>query len=255
MDLGFGAANQQVGEVASKAILNAQLAQEAAIDAQLASYDAILNSSEETLENIRAKRLATLQKNQLLRKKWRQNGHGTYESIGEGQHGGDCARAFFETAKRSERFVVHFHRKSTRICEVFHKHLEIIANNHLESKFVKIDVESGGSSDFLVEKLGIVIMPTILIVKNRKAVHHIRGFDELGGTENFSTRALEYILGMHGGIFAKDDDDIPEELLNDGYKGINGMNFKKEGPRRTTIRSGGFGKSVYDDDDDDDFDG
>lgn len=250
MDLGFGAANQQVGEAASKVILNARLAQEAAIDAQISKYDELLNSNEDTLESIRAKRMAALKKNQLLKQKWRGMGHGTYEPLGEGQHGGDCAKAFFEAAKQSERLVVHFHRKTTRMCDAFHKHLETIANDHLETKFVKIDVESGGSSDFLVEKLGIVIMPTILIVKNRKAVHHIRGFDELGGIEDFSTRALEYVLGVHGGIFRKDDDEVPEELLGGGYKGVNGLKIRKEAPRRTTVRNGGFRKSVYDDEND-----
>ena len=250
MDLGFGAANQQVGEATSKVILNAQLAQEAAIDAQISKYDELLNSSEDTLEAIRAKRLASMKKSQLMQQKWRGLGHGTYEPLGEGQHGGDCAKAFFEAAKQSERMIVHFHRKTTRICDVFHKHLEIIANKHLESRFVKIDVESGGSSDFLVEKLGIVVMPTILIVKNRKAVHHIRGFDELGGIEEFSTRALEYVLAAHGGIFRKEDDEVPEELLGGGYKGVNGLKLRKEAPRRTTIRDGGYGKSVYDDEND-----
>jgi len=250
MDLGFGAKNQLLGEAVSKNILNAQLAQEAAIDEQIKKYDVLLNSSEDTLESIRAKRLATMKKNQLLRQKWRGMGHGTYEALAEGQHGGDCAKAFFDAAKKSERVVVHFHRRTTRICDVFHKHLEIIANNHLETKFVKIDVESGGSSDYLVEKLGIVVMPTILIVKNRKAAHHIRGFDELGGIEDFSTKALEYVLGLHGGIFKKDDDEIPEELLT-GYKGVNSLKLKKEAPTRTNIRNGGYGKSVYDDENDD----
>jgi hypothetical protein len=49
-----------------------------------------------------------------------------------------------------------------------------------------------------VEKLGIVVMPTLLLVKDRKAIHHIRGFDELGDTDEFSTNALGYVLGQYG---------------------------------------------------------
>lgn len=248
MDLGFGSANQTIGQAASKAILNSQLAQEAAIDEQISQYDALLNASDDTLESIRAKRIATLKRNQLLQQKWRGMGHGTYDALGEGQHGGECAKAFFEASKKSNRLVIHFHRRTTRICDIFHKHLEIIAHEHLETKFVKIDVESGGGADFLVEKLGVVIMPTILIVKDRKAVHHVRGFDELGGTEDFSTRTLEYVLGVHGGIHRKDDDEIPEELSDGGsYRGVNSLKIKKEAPRRTTVRNGGYGK--YDGDD------
>lgn len=252
MDLGFGSANQVVGEAASKVILNAQLAQEAAVDEQLAQYDAVLNASSDTIEALRAKRMAGLKRGRLLQQKWRGLGHGTYEALGEGQHGGDCAKAFFAASKKSDRVVVHFHRKTTRICDVFHRHLATIAHRRLETRFVKIDVEAGGSADYLVEKLGIVVMPTLLIVKDRKAVHHIRGFDELGGTDDFSAAALEYVLGLHGGVHRKDDDEIPDELLN--VQGVNQMRIKKEAPRRTTLRDGGFGQSYHDDGDDYDSD-
>ena len=40
------------------------------------------------------------------------------------------------------------------------------------------------------EKLHIWMMPTMVLVKDRKTQHSIVGFDELGGTENFSTRDL-----------------------------------------------------------------
>eukprot|EP00957_Ditylum_brightwellii_P014833 1118159-Ditylum_brightwellii.AAC.1 len=56
-------------------------------------------------------------------------------------------------------------------------------------------------------------MPTVLIVKDRKAVHHIRGFDELGGTDDFSTNLLAYVLGEHDGIKRTEDEEMPEELL------------------------------------------
>lgn len=237
MDLGFGSANQVIGEATSKAILSTKIAQEAAVDQKIAEYNAILNASSDTIEAIRAKRMASLKRGQLMKQRWRDMGHGTYEALGEGQHAGECAKEFFEASKKSERVVVHFHRRTTRICDIFHRHLETIAPRHLETRFVKIDVEAGGSADYLVEKLGIVIMPTLLIVKDRNVVHHIRGFDELGDTEKFSTEVLEYVLGSHGGIFEKDDGVIPEGLQDSTNKGVNGMTIKREGPRRTTVRS------------------
>lgn len=247
MDLGFGSANQVIGEATKKAIINAKLTQEAAVDEQIAQYDALLNASSDTLEAIRAKRLAGLKRARLLQHKWRAMGHGTYEALGEGQHAGEFAKEFFEAAKRSDRLVVHFHRRTTRMCDVFHRHLETVSQQHLETRFVKMDVEAGGSADYLVEKLGIVIMPTLLIVKDRKVVHHVRGFDELGNTENFSARALEYVLGMYGGVIQKEDGDNepPEELLNNSSSGVNRLSMK-EAPRRSTVRTGGFGTSCDD---------
>merc|ERR1739844_52269 len=139
--------------------------------------------------------------------------------IGEGQNGADSAKEFFDASKQSDRMIVHFHRPSTRLCDVFHMHLEKIAKKHLETRFVKINVDqvsedgaSGSGAAYLVDKLGIVVMPTLVIIKDRKALYHIRGFDELGGTEDFSTEALEWLLGVRGGIKVPEGQEMPEEL-------------------------------------------
>jgi hypothetical protein len=38
------------------------------------------------------------------------------------------------------------------------------------------------------------MLPTITLIKNGKTEHAIIGFDELGGTDNFSTETLEQTL-------------------------------------------------------------
>lgn len=50
--------------------------------------------------------------------------------------------------------------------------MEKLAAKHLETRFVKIDAEK---SNYLVEKLMVVVMPTILLVKDGKVVHQIQG--------------------------------------------------------------------------------
>ena len=96
---------------------------------------------------------------------------------------------------------------------------------------------SGSGAAYLVEKLGIVVMPTLIIIKERKAVHHIRGFDELGGTEDFSTEALEWVLGAHGGIKLPEGREMPEELQV-GNRGVNGIKMSRRyaGGRRGGVR-------------------
>ena len=56
MDLGFGAQNQIIGQMAQKVVLEGAAQQEAQIDADMAKYDELMND-EDALERLRAKRL------------------------------------------------------------------------------------------------------------------------------------------------------------------------------------------------------
>lgn len=253
MDLGFKDKNQMIGEALAKQFDATAKVQEQAINAEMSRYDALLNSTDSELEILRERRLAQMKKVQEQKMQWKAAGHGSYTAIGEGQNGGDAAKEFFDATRGSTRLVVHFHRPSTRSCDVFHSHLEKIAQKHLETRFVKINVDqctddgaTGSGAAYLVEKLGIVVMPTIVIVKDRKAVHHLRGFDEIGGTDDFSTEALEWVLGARGGIRVPEGQDMPEEL-NTGGRGVNGITMKKRyaGGRRGGVKEN---YNEYDDD-------
>jgi hypothetical protein len=244
MDLGYGKKNQNIGDVLAEGILQTSKAQEAALNNEISKYDALLNANDSDLDFIRERRIAQMKKVQEQRQKWKSMGHGVYSAIGEGQHGSDAAKEFFDASRESERMVVHFHRPSTRSCDVFHAHLEKLAQKHLETRFVKIDVDtigedgaSGSGAAYLVEKLGIVVMPTIVIVKNRKAAYHIRGFDELGGTEDFSIKALKWLIGVHGGINQAEGAEPPEELQG-GRRGVNGVKIRSRysGGKRGGVR-------------------
>lgn len=244
MDLGYGKKNQIIGDVVAKQFDNAAKIQEQSIIEEINKYDALLDAGDSELEVLRERRLAQMRKAQEQKQRWRAAGHGVYSAIGEGQHGGDAAKEFFDASKESQRLVVHFHRPSTRLCDVFHAHLEKLAQKHLETRFVKINVDqvsedgaNGSGAAYLVEKLGIIVMPTLLIIKDRKSVHHLRGFDEMGGTEDFSTEALEWVLGAHDGVKLPEGYDMPEELKG-GNKGINGIKMSRRyaGGRRGGVR-------------------
>lgn len=56
MDLGFGAQNQIIGQMAQKVVLEGAAQQEAQLDADMAKYDELMND-EDALEKLRAKRL------------------------------------------------------------------------------------------------------------------------------------------------------------------------------------------------------
>jgi hypothetical protein len=211
MDLGFGASNQAVGSAAAMALLRTVEAQEKALEGEIFRYDTVLDDSA-ALEQLRLRRLKELQSRQQQMRLYRELGHGTYQDLGS-RNTADVAKEFFDIAKKSSRVVVHFYRPTTRHCDVFHRHLKVLAERHWETRFVSINVEacesssSGSSSSgaaFLVDRLSIVVMPTLLIVKDRQSVHQLRGFDEVGNTPDFPTSALESVLGKYGAVEVSD---------------------------------------------------
>ncbi len=75
------------------------------------------------------------------------------------------------------------------------KHLGILCKQHFETKFVKIDAEK---SPFLVDRLKIWMLPTLALIKSEKTVDYVVGFDDLGGSDDFSTDVLEGRLASAG---------------------------------------------------------
>lgn len=54
--------------------------------------------------------------------------------------------------------------------QVVDKHLSILAKQHVETRFVKVHAEK---APFLTEKLRIVVLPTLAIVKNAKVEDYV----------------------------------------------------------------------------------
>uniref|UniRef100_A0A7R9WL53 Phosducin domain-containing protein n=1 Tax=Craspedostauros australis TaxID=1486917 RepID=A0A7R9WL53_9STRA len=207
MDLGFGNKNQQVGSVAASALAQSTRAQEQTIEDELDYYDRLLED-EDALVELRKKRMESLKAQHAQKLRWKELGHGTYSELGGGQNA-DAAKEFFEASKKSERLVVHFYRPTTRFCDIFHAHLSKLAPRHVGTRFVKINVENcenqGGGASFLVERLHVVVMPTLVLVKDRNAFHQLEGFDEMGGSDKFPASELERVLAAHGMLADEDD--------------------------------------------------
>ena len=106
-------------------------------------------------------------------------------------------KRFFEELKGSNRAVVHFYRPTTRRCEIVDKHLFPLARKHVETKFVRVNAEK---APYLVEKLHIWMLPTLVCVKDGKTDHSIVGFDEMGGRDDLESSTLEAVLLKHGAV-------------------------------------------------------
>jgi hypothetical protein len=145
---------------------------------------------------------------------------------------------FFNAAKKSSKMCVHFYRGVTPRCQIVDAHFSQLAQKHVETRFIKVDVEK---NPFLVERLGIILIPTIVLCKDGKTDHSIRGFDEFGGTDDFSTTDMAYVLSTYG-MLNFDEADRSEEISNRSNKaGLNSM-------RLNCIRAGEYDDMADDDD-------
>ncbi len=115
--------------------------------------------------------------------------------------------------------MAHFYRGVTPRCEIVDAHFQRLCASHPETRFIKVNVEK---NPFLVEKLRIIMMPTIVLIKNGKTEHSIIGFDEFGGTDDFSTEDVAFVLSQHGML--NFEADRSEELAQkQTRKGVNSV--------------------------------
>jgi hypothetical protein len=145
---------------------------------------------EDELDKLRQKRLIELKKEHRQTQEWLSLGHGEYSELGG-------EKDFFDVIKKSQKVVVHFYLRTTPRCKILDRHLKILARQHLETRFLKID---GEKSPFLSERLSIKVIPTLLAVVQGIAVDRILGFTELGNVDGFSTEMLEWRLAQSGVI-------------------------------------------------------
>jgi hypothetical protein len=181
------------------------------MDEDLAKLTRVEDMKESELDDVRERRKEQLRKQASKKAEWIAQGHGSYGEVrGE--------KEFFAEVKGSERVVVHFYRSSTVHCQIIDRHLSDLSKMHMETKFLKINAEQ---SPFLVERLRIWMMPSIVIALNGKTEHTIVGLDEFGGGEEFSTEMAAYVLGQHKAIF------------HDGVPPTNAMSNEKQTTRFT----------------------
>ncbi|KAI4375958.1 hypothetical protein MLD38_013766 [Melastoma candidum] len=169
--------NSKIQEVIEKKVLTVAKAVEEAIDDEIAALDRL---DVDDIEALRERRLLQMKKMAEKKQRWISLGHGDYTDI-------PSEKDFFTAVKASERVVCHFYRENWP-CKVMDKHLSILSKQHLETRFVKIQAEK---SPFLAERLKIVVLPTLALIKNAKVDDYVVGFDQLGGTDGFSTEELE----------------------------------------------------------------
>merc|ERR1711865_666417 len=194
------------------------------IDAQLEAVDREMGD----LEGVRKKRMQQMKAMEKKKHEWKAKGHGTYSDVHE--------QDFFAVCKQSDVCAVHFYRDETWRCQVVDKHLERLAPKHLECRFMKVDAEK---SVFLSERMDIIVLPTIAIIRDNKCIHKIIGFGEMGDNDDFSTSAMAMVLSTHGAITYQENDEYPDA--------------NKAAPNAVKAGYVGYQKQAMDDYDSDDW--
>lgn len=115
--------------------------------------------------------------------------HGTYQEI-------RSEKEVLSITTSNERVIAHFFHVDFARCQIMDKHLQILAQRHIHTRFIKINVDN---VPFLVTKLQIQVLPCVMPFVNGIGKERILGFEGLGG-DDFSTGALEMVLRKSGVI-------------------------------------------------------
>ncbi|XP_041807392.1 thioredoxin domain-containing protein 9 [Chelmon rostratus] len=174
-------ANQPIDIITKVLEQSAKLVEEK-LDAQLSKLNEM---DEDDLERLKERRLEALKKAQKQEQEWLSKGHGEYREV-------PSEKDFFSEVKESKNVVCHFYRSSTFRCKILDKHLAILAKKHVETKFIKLNVEK---APFLTERLRIKVIPTLALLLDGKTKDYVVGFTDLGNTDEFPTDMLEWRLG------------------------------------------------------------
>mmetsp|Transcript_23676 Transcript_23676/g.41798 ORF Transcript_23676/g.41798 Transcript_23676/m.41798 type:complete len:255 (+) Transcript_23676:242-1006(+) len=193
------------------------------MDEDLRKLTKVEDMKESDLDELREQRKAAMRKQTEKLAHWKALGHGEYYEV-KGE------KEFFAEVKGSERVVIHFFRSATPRCQIVDRHLGDLARKHMETKFIKIDAEK---SPFLVERLNIWMMPSIVIAINGKTEHTMVGLDEFGGEDDFSNEMAAYALGLHKAIF---HDGVPPENTQSEKKQVSRFQKGQKAIRTNTAK-------------------
>ncbi|KAH3684331.1 hypothetical protein WICPIJ_004711 [Wickerhamomyces pijperi] len=108
----------------------------------------------------------------------------------------------FQNTQQNKFTVLMFYIKSFKKCEIMQSKLEILAQKHLTTKFIKINAED---APFLVTRLKVKVLPCVMLYINGVEANRIVGFDKLNYNEkndDFTIESLEQFL-MNNGVIER----------------------------------------------------
>ena len=168
-----------------------------------------VDSEEERImqQELEKRRKTAESKREEMAKKIKNDKYGNYTEIIETE--------FLDTMLKNDKVVCHFYHKDFERCKIIDKHLKIIAENHRETLFVKINVEK---TPFFTAKLNVRVLPTIILFVKGKSVHRFIGFQDFGMNDDFPTINLTRQLVLYKMIQPKTKAEKGEVTIKRGKK-------------------------------------
>lgn len=159
--------SQAIPAGSTQEVLEAALYAERMLDEEINRLNSLETDDYEQLKEKRYKLLKLQYEQQQM---WLSKKHGQYTEMA-------CEKEWFEACQGSMNVVCHFYQDSSLNCKVMDKHLSLLAEKHPETRFIKINAEK---SPFLTQRLGIWMMPTVLLIQSGLTVDKLEGFTALG---------------------------------------------------------------------------
>ncbi|KAI0269119.1 thioredoxin-like protein [Gloeopeniophorella convolvens] len=191
----------------------------------------------------RERGLKELQREMERLKQMREDMHGKYSEVTD-------EKEVIRSTASEPLCVVHFYHSNFRRCAIMDKHLAALAPKYFSTRFLRVFVER---VPFLVDRLGIKVLPCVICFVGGVTKERIVGFEELGNVDSFSTATLELRLLHIGSKFWKFLYPYPSHMTL-------GVVQKESQPApvvkhaRAVVSSGSRLRQERRDDDDDDFD-
>jgi len=188
------------------ALAQTLLSVEAALDAEIEKSN---NLDDDDYAKIRQKRMEEMKRKKQEENDNKFNGHGKMDKLNDQQE-------FFAAAKKSSRMVCIFTRNSNKYGKQMLEHAELLAQKHLEARFIWVDAEN---APFLTDRLNIYMLPTIVCIKDNKVHTQHNGLNEIDGSGKYSSGMLEYLLHTDGmldeaPLYYKEMEEEEEELAD-----------------------------------------
>lgn len=175
-------------------------------DSEEDEFDHLLDEEDPDLVMLRQARIAELKQNAAKLAEHRSLGHGELRTIMQDDFLPECTG--------SSRYVcIHFFHDDFERCKIMDFHLNIIAKEHIECKFLRIDA---AKAPFFVHKLKIKTLPALFVFEDGKEVGRLTGFDGLAMNpkkpDEWHTGRLEEWISETGAIkYVRPGEEVEEE--------------------------------------------
>ncbi|KAJ8587204.1 thioredoxin-like protein [Rhizopogon salebrosus TDB-379] len=200
---------------------------------ELDDDDALFAELEAEIENydnaaVRDQGLEQLRLEMQRAKYMQENAHGRYMEITN-------EKEAVRISASESRCVIHFYHSNFKRCEIMDKHLARLAPKYYATRFIRVFVEN---VPWLVEKLGIKVLPCLMCFIDGVSKDRLIGFEELGNIDVFETAVLELRLA-NSGVLQKSQSPLES-----------GITYNVSSSHTRNLRAG----SGRTDQDDDEFD-